>query len=72
MQTMSGHFAVWSCRTNSLFSVDKIPMLFSTEGKALKFLAKLKSVEWRVVWIEIVGEDYEEIERFKEQQRRGL
>ena len=66
------YFAVWSCDTNNLFSIDKIPMLFSTEGKALKFLAKLKSVEWRVVWIEIVGEDYKEIERFKEQQRRGL
>ena len=62
MQTLSpNYFVVWSCKTNSLFSVDKIPLLFSTENKALKFLAKLESKEWRAMRVEIVMDDYEHI-----------
>lgn len=61
MQTLTAHFAVWSYDTNSLFSIDKIPLLFSTESKALRFLAKLKNEEWRVIEIEIIMDDSEVI-----------
>jgi len=62
MQTLSPkYFAVWSSKTNSLFSIDKIPLLFSTENKALRFLAKLESKEWRAVKVKTVMADYVEI-----------
>jgi len=62
MQIMvTDYFAVWSSKTNSLFSIDKVPLLFSTANKALRFLAKLESAEWGVERIQIMMESYEEI-----------